>query len=242
MVDASTIDNNQTLLTLDSSGQIGEGVAVGFEDGLIKNGPEVNMPLAGPVKVDDRFDYSDCFYNGGHLENGKKGVDYRVHGVMGFPYQAWAKLHISGINDVVLYDKVPGSRAESSHRRERSLDDLRIRRRRRDPVRPWHEPGGRVTIFPGPSGHLSPLARARQGRSGQERPCLRGCPRGLQGADRARVAPSPVAPLRHHPPGGSDGQRADRMWPGDRWEWNCDGVGLRMVCGCRCAASPLSGP
>jgi len=52
------------------------------------------------VKIGDRFDYSDCFYYGGHLENGQAGVDYQVRGVMGFPYQAWANLHLAGLNDV----------------------------------------------------------------------------------------------------------------------------------------------
>jgi len=98
------------VLSLDSSGDIGEGIAVDFKDGFIQNGPEVAMPLAGLVKIGDRFDYSDCYYNGGHLENGKPGVDYKVHGVMGFPYQAWGDLHIAGTNHVVLYDKVPAQK------------------------------------------------------------------------------------------------------------------------------------
>ena len=106
----SKVGETGTLLTLDSSGNIGEGIAVDFRDGFIKNGPEVNMPFAGLVKVGDRFDYGDCFYNGGHLENGKPGVDYKVHGVMGFPYQAWGNLHIAGINDVVLRDEVPAQK------------------------------------------------------------------------------------------------------------------------------------
>jgi hypothetical protein len=36
-------------------------------------------------------------------------VDYRVHGVMGFPYQAWGDLHIAGTNHVVLYDPIPAA-------------------------------------------------------------------------------------------------------------------------------------
>ena len=107
VVAASTISENRVRLIVDSSGNIGEGIAVGFDDGFIRNGPEVNMPLAGLVKIGDQFDYGDCLYNGGHLENGKPGVDYKVHGVMGFPYQAWGSLHIAGINHVVLYDRVP---------------------------------------------------------------------------------------------------------------------------------------
>jgi hypothetical protein len=109
VVAAQGTADNRTLLTLDSSGNIGEGLAVGFEDGLIRNGPEVNMPFAGLVKIGERFDYSDCFYNGRHLENGQPGVDYRVHGVMGFPYQAWGDLHIAGTNHVVLYDPIPAA-------------------------------------------------------------------------------------------------------------------------------------
>ncbi|MEI6503448.1 MAG: hypothetical protein WCP21_20745 [Armatimonadota bacterium] len=104
---ADGLPDGKVRLTLDSSGAIGEGVATGFQDGFIKNGPEVNMPFAGLVKVGDRFDYSDCFYNGGHLENGKPNVDYKVRGVMGFAYQAWGNLHIAGINDVYLQDPVP---------------------------------------------------------------------------------------------------------------------------------------
>lgn len=110
IVAAVPAGKQRALLTLNSSGNIGEGIATDFKDGFIKNGPEVNMPFAGLVKIGDRFDYSDCFYNGGHLENGKTGVDYKVHGIMGFPYQAWGNLHIPGINDVVLYDNVPAQK------------------------------------------------------------------------------------------------------------------------------------
>lgn len=99
-----------TILTLDSSGSIGEGIATDFEDGVMKNGPEVNMPFAGLVKIGDRFDYSDCFYNGGHLETGKPGVDLKVHGVMGFAYQAWGDLHKAGTNHVQLYDNIPAAK------------------------------------------------------------------------------------------------------------------------------------
>jgi len=102
----------QVVLTLDSSGNIGEGVAAGFEDGIITNGPEVNMPFAGLVKIGDRLDTSDCFYRGGHLETGRPGVDLKVLGVMGYPYQAWGLLHNAGINHVHLAEKLPAARLQ----------------------------------------------------------------------------------------------------------------------------------
>ena len=114
VVEARRLPDGKSVLTLDSSGNIGEGIAVGFGDGFLKNGPEVNMPFAGLVKIGDRFDTSDCFYHGGHLENGKPGVDFRVLGVMGFPYQAWGNLHIAGINDVYLKEKVPAGRLKEA--------------------------------------------------------------------------------------------------------------------------------
>lgn len=111
---AEPAGDNRLLITLDSSGNIGEGIAVGFADGFIRNGPEVNMPFAGLVKIGDRFDYSDCFYNGGHLETGKPGVSYKVHGVMGFPYQAWGNLHIAGTNHVYLQEQAPAAQLRES--------------------------------------------------------------------------------------------------------------------------------
>ncbi|MEN6301645.1 MAG: hypothetical protein ABFD96_02930 [Armatimonadia bacterium] len=111
---AEAAGRGKVLLTLDSSGNIGEGIAVGFEDGFIKNGPEIAMPLAGLCKIDGKLDYSDCYYYGGHLENGKPGVDYKVRGVMGFPYQAWGLLHDPGINDVYLCEKVPAQKLKQS--------------------------------------------------------------------------------------------------------------------------------
>jgi hypothetical protein len=107
IVAARGLGGGRIELALDSSGNLGEGLAAGFEDGVIRNGPEVNMPFAGLVKIGERFDYSDCYYHGGHLENGKPGVDFRVHGVMGFPYQAWGDLHIAGRNHVHLREPVP---------------------------------------------------------------------------------------------------------------------------------------
>lgn len=107
---AERVGPTRVRVELDSSGLLGEGVAIGFEDGFIRNGPEICMPLAGLCKIDGKFDYSDAFYNGGHLETGKPGVDLKVHGVMGFPYQAWGDLHTAGINHVQLYDPVPAAK------------------------------------------------------------------------------------------------------------------------------------
>lgn len=107
---AEAAGRGKVRLTLDSSGNLGEGIAVAFENGFIKNGPEIAMPLAGLCKIDGRLDYSDCYHYGGHLENGKPGVDYKVRGVMGFPYQAWGLLHDPGINDVYLCEKVPAQK------------------------------------------------------------------------------------------------------------------------------------
>lgn len=114
VLNAQALTGGKTILTLDASGSIGEGIATEFGDGFIKNGPEVNMPFAGLVKIGDRFDYSDCFYYGGHLENGQPGVDFKVRGVMGFPYQAWGNLHIPGINDVYLSEKVPAAKLRNA--------------------------------------------------------------------------------------------------------------------------------
>ena len=87
---------------------LGEGIASGFEDGVVLNGKTINMPFAGLVRMPDgRLDYSDCFHYGGHLENGTPGVSMKVRGVMGFPYQAWGKLHDACTNHVHLVDKVP---------------------------------------------------------------------------------------------------------------------------------------
>ncbi|MBT3380162.1 MAG: hypothetical protein HN742_31630 [Lentisphaerae bacterium] len=104
---AEQIDADHVALVLDSVGDIGEGIAAGFEDGIILNGPEVSMAFAGLCRIDGRLDYSDCFYNGGHLETGVPGIDLRVRGVMGFPYQAWGLLHEAGINHVHLVDPIP---------------------------------------------------------------------------------------------------------------------------------------
>jgi hypothetical protein len=114
VVAAERLGGNRVALTLDSAGNIGEGVAAGFEDGVILNGPQVNMPLAGLCEIDGRLDYSDCFYFGGHLETGKPGVDVRVRGVMGFPYQAWGLLHEAGINHVHLIDPTPAVELETT--------------------------------------------------------------------------------------------------------------------------------
>jgi oligo-alginate lyase len=114
VLSAERAADGKARLTLDSSGNIGEGFATGFHDGVVKNGPEVNMPFAGLVKIGDRFDYSDCFYYGGHLENGQAGVDYKVRGVMGFPYQAWGNLHLAGLNDVYLCDQVPAQQLRAA--------------------------------------------------------------------------------------------------------------------------------
>ena len=113
VVQARTAGPNRIFLTLDSSGVIGEGVAAGFQDGVIRNRPEINLPFAGLCEIDKRLDYSDCFYYGGHLEMGKPGVDYKVRGVMGFPYQAWALLHEAGRNHVHLCDKTPAAELEA---------------------------------------------------------------------------------------------------------------------------------
>ncbi len=113
VTDAKQPAPDRLVLTLDSSGNIGEGFAAGFEDGVILNGPEVNMPFAGLVEIDGRLDYSDCYYYGGHLETGKPGVDLKVLGAMGFPYQAWGNLHIAGINHVHLCEKLSATTLES---------------------------------------------------------------------------------------------------------------------------------
>ncbi|OGV68591.1 MAG: hypothetical protein A3K19_11545 [Lentisphaerae bacterium RIFOXYB12_FULL_65_16] len=105
---AEPAGEGRTRLTLDSNGVLSEGLAVGYEDGVILNGPKVNLPFAGLVKMQDgRLDYSDCFHSGGHMENGTPGVSLKVRGVIGFPYQAWANLHIAGTNHVHLAEKVP---------------------------------------------------------------------------------------------------------------------------------------
>ncbi len=107
-ITAAAPEGPQARLTLDSNGELGEGVASGFEDGWIKNAENINMPFAGLVKLPDgRLDTSDCFHYGAHLENGRPGVSYRVRGVEGYAYQAWALLHNAGINHVHLVDKVP---------------------------------------------------------------------------------------------------------------------------------------
>lgn len=107
---AERVSPTRLRLILDSSGLLGEGLAVGFEDGFIRNGPEISMPLAGLCEIDGKLDYSDAFHNGGHLETGQPGVDLKVHGVMGYPYQAWGNLHNAGINHVRLYDPLPAAK------------------------------------------------------------------------------------------------------------------------------------
>jgi hypothetical protein len=97
-------------IELDSTGVLGEGLATGFEDGVVINGQEINMPFAGLCRIDQRLDTSDCFHFGGHLETGKPGVDLKVRGVMGFPYQAWGLLHEGGINHVHLCEPIPAER------------------------------------------------------------------------------------------------------------------------------------
>jgi hypothetical protein len=113
IVEARPEGQGKTALTLDSSGVLGEGLAAGFKDGVIVNGPEICMPFAGLCEIDKQLDYSDCFYYGGHLETGKPGVDYKVRGVMGFPYQAWGLLHEAGRNHVHLCDRVPAAELEA---------------------------------------------------------------------------------------------------------------------------------
>ncbi len=107
-IEAAARQGEQMRLTLDSEGVLGQGVAVDFADGWLRNGPHVNMPFAGLVKLPDgRLDTSDCFHYGGHLENGEPGVSYRVRGIEGFAYQAWGQLHEAGLNHVHLVDQVP---------------------------------------------------------------------------------------------------------------------------------------
>jgi hypothetical protein len=114
IVSAAALPDGRTRLVLDSNGVLGEGIASGYEEGVIRNGPTINMPFAGLVRLPDgRLDYSDCFYYGAHLENGKRGVALRVRGVMGFPYQAWSKLSDAGSNHVYLVDKIPGAKLET---------------------------------------------------------------------------------------------------------------------------------
>ena len=113
VLEAEKLDADRTRLVLDSRGQIGNGIATGFKQGEIVNGPDVNMPFAGLCEIDGRLDYSDCFYFGGHLETGQEGVDLKVRGVMGYPYQAWGLLHNSGINHVRLCDGVDAARLEA---------------------------------------------------------------------------------------------------------------------------------
>ncbi len=113
VTEAERLDDGRTRLVLDSQGAIGNGIAVGFEDGIITNGPEVNMPFAGLCEIDGRLDYSDCFYRGGHLETGEPGVDLKVRGVIGFPYQAWGALHDAGTNHVHLAEKIDAARLET---------------------------------------------------------------------------------------------------------------------------------
>ncbi len=112
IVAAERLASLRIALVLDSTGNIGEGVAAGFEDGVILNGPQVNMPFAGLCEIDGRLDTSDCFYFGGHLETANPDVDLRVRGVMGFPYQAWALLHEAGINHVHLLSDTPAATLE----------------------------------------------------------------------------------------------------------------------------------
>ncbi|MCC6445374.1 MAG: heparinase II/III family protein [Armatimonadetes bacterium] len=114
VVEARPAASGKTILTLDSSGVIGEGIAAGFEGGIIRNGPEINMAFAGLCEINGEPDYSDCFYYGGHLETGEPGVDLKVRGVMGFPYQAWGLLHNAGANHVHLCEKIPASRLKTS--------------------------------------------------------------------------------------------------------------------------------
>lgn len=107
---AARLSPTRVRLQLDSSGLLGEGIAMEFADGFIRNGPEIAMPLAGLVEIGGRLDASDAFYYGGHLETGKPGVDLKVRGVMGYPYQAWGDLHNAGDNHVVLCDPIPADR------------------------------------------------------------------------------------------------------------------------------------
>lgn len=107
---AERLSPTRVRLQLDSTGLLGEGIATAFEDGLIRNGPEIAMPLAGLVEINGRLDASDAFYHGGHLETGKPGVDLKVLGVMGYPYQAWGDLHNAGDNHVVLSEMIPAAR------------------------------------------------------------------------------------------------------------------------------------
>ena len=108
VVEAEAAGPGRTRLVLDTDGILGEGIAVGFEDGVVKNAETVLIPMAGLVRLEDgRFDTSDCLFHGARLENGMPGVSYRVRGVMGFPYQAWGNLDVAGTNHVHLEEKVP---------------------------------------------------------------------------------------------------------------------------------------
>lgn len=72
IVQAEALSGGRLRLVLDSDGNLGGGIATRFDDGIIYNGPNINMPFAGLVKMPNReLDYSDCFHYGGHLENGK---------------------------------------------------------------------------------------------------------------------------------------------------------------------------
>ncbi len=104
---AETVSTRRTRLILDTEGVVGEGVAAGYQDGVLLNGKTILIPMAGLVKMPDgRLDTSDCLFRGTRLENGQKGVSHRVLGVMGFPYQAWGNLDVPGTNHVHLEKKV----------------------------------------------------------------------------------------------------------------------------------------
>jgi len=114
ILDAKAAGPDIVRLKLDSSSVLGEGVAYGFEDGVIRNGPEINMPFAGLCEINGELDYSDCFHFGGHLETGKPGVRYKVRGVMGFPFQAWGSLHEAGRNHVHLCEPAPAAELKAA--------------------------------------------------------------------------------------------------------------------------------
>lgn len=113
IVESAPAGNGRTRLVLDANGILGEGCAIGFEDGFIRNAENVNMPFAGlVVREDGRLDYSDCFHYGAHLEVGDPHNALKVRGIEGFPYQAWGNLHEAGINHVRLVENTPADELE----------------------------------------------------------------------------------------------------------------------------------
>ena len=94
-----------TVISLEGSANLSEGHAVGFRDGLVRNG-FVPMPFAGArQRVDGTLDLTNAWFRGSYLSDENGRHQWQVKGVL-CNRTAGVSLHGYGYYDVVLAEEV----------------------------------------------------------------------------------------------------------------------------------------